>query len=287
MSNNDSKITNNIRIDQNTITCSDPTPSSKLQNNSTAKIFPSMFEHTTGKRYSQAANSLLHTVDINMTNIREWAILDSGATSHFLVTAAPTSGIMPATNPLKVTIPDGSQVQSTHTCKLAIPNLPDSARIGHIIPGLASHSLLSVVKLCNAGCEVSFTKIACIVKHNGKIVLQGHKCDKTGLWMVPLDTRDSVGQMQIQPSEEVLEHMQFSNFAYEYLGNIIPTSSKEELAMYYHQCLCSPPKTTMLRAIRNGQLQSFPGLTYELIARHLPPSTATDKGHMIRTRSGV
>ena len=90
-----------------------------------------------------------------MENIKEWAILDSGATSHFLVTEAPTSEMTIATMQIRVTIPDGLQVQSTHTCTLAIPELPDAARIGHIIPGLASHSFLSVVKLCNAGCEVS------------------------------------------------------------------------------------------------------------------------------------
>ena len=130
-----------------------------------------------------------------MQNIKDWAILDSGATSHFLVTAAPTSDVSPATSPLKVTIPDGSQVQSTHTCKLAIPELPEQARLGHIIPGLASHSLLSVVKLCNAGCEVSFTKIDCTVKYRGRTVLKGYKCSKTGLWMVPLDTTASDMQM--------------------------------------------------------------------------------------------
>ena len=57
--------------------------------------------------------------------------------------------------------------------------------------------------------------------------------------------------------------------------------------MYYHRILCSPPKSTLLKAIRNKQLDSFPGLTYELISKHLPPSTATDKGHLIRTRQGV
>ena len=119
------------------------------------------------------------------------------------------------------------------------------------------------------------------------MVLKGYKCNKTGLWMVPLDTTARTTQMQVQENCEVLDHMQFANFAYEFLGNIIPTSSKEELAMYYHQCLCSPPRSTLLKAIRNGQLRSFPGLTYELIAKHLPPSTATEKGHMVRTRQGV
>jgi len=40
----------------------------------------------------------------------------------------------------------------------------------------------------------------------------------------------------------------------------------------------------MLKAIRNGQLASFPGLTYEIISKHLLPSIGTDKGHMVRTR---
>ena len=43
----------------------------------------------------------------------------------------------------------------------------------------------------------------------------------------------------------------------------------------------------MLKAIRNKQLRSFPGLDYELISKYLPPSTATAKGHMVRTRQGA
>ena len=57
--------------------------------------------------------------------------------------------------------------------------------------------------------------------------------------------------------------------------------------MYFHQCLCSPPKSALLKAIRNKQLDSIPVLTYELIAKHLPPSTATEKGHIIITRQGA
>jgi hypothetical protein len=102
--------------------------------------------------------------------------------------------------------------------------------------------------------------------------------------MVPLDTTN---QAPAGEATQVHKHLQFANFAYEYLGNALPTTSQEELAMYYHQCLCSPPKSAMLKAIRNGQLKSFPGLTYELISKHLPESAATEKGHMIRTRQGT
>ena len=110
------------------------------------------------------AITLLSTVDINMKSIKEWAILDSGATSHFLVTTAPITNITPASSPLNVKLPDGACVSSTHTCTLNLQQLPTRAREGHIIPVLASHSLMSAVKICNAGCEVIFTKFDCQVK---------------------------------------------------------------------------------------------------------------------------
>ena len=109
-------------------------------------------QRTSHRKYSHAANSLLATINFNLEDIRNWAILDSGATSHFLVPDAPTINVQPALNPLHVTMPDGNSVSSTHTCELDLPQLPKQARLGHIIPGLSKHSLLSVIKLCNAEC---------------------------------------------------------------------------------------------------------------------------------------
>ena len=59
--------------------------------------------YPTSNKYKYAAKALLATVDINMQNFHEWAILDSGATIHFLVTTAPTTDRQEATNPLSVT----------------------------------------------------------------------------------------------------------------------------------------------------------------------------------------
>ena len=140
----------------------------------------------TNSQCAFAANSLLKTINLSQENIREWAILDSGATSHFLVVDAPCQNIQPALIPLTVRQPDGAQVRSSHTCSLNIDTLPKNARVAHVIPGLASHSLLSVVRLCNSGCEVVFTKIDCYVKYRGRTVLRGYKCNRTGLWMVNL-----------------------------------------------------------------------------------------------------
>ena len=106
------------------------------------------------------ANSILHTVELNNENFKDWGILDSGASSHFLCLQAPMDDMQVlATNLVLVTIPNGTQVSSTHVCKLRLPQVPEKGRLGHVLPGLSRHSLASVVRLCNAGCEVMFTKI--------------------------------------------------------------------------------------------------------------------------------
>ena len=132
----------------------------------------------------------LSTVDINLKNIKEWAILDSGASSHFLVVGAPVTNKQVAVAPISFTLPDGDQVHSTHIGDLDIPQLIKSARECHIILDLASYSLISVVKLCEAECEVSFTKlvIGVEVRYRGQTIIKGSKCTRTGLWIVPLSS---------------------------------------------------------------------------------------------------
>jgi hypothetical protein len=56
---------------------------------------------------------------------------------------------------------------------------------------------------------------------------------------------------------------------------------------FLHQCLFSPPKITLLKAIENNQLATWP-LTAEAVKKYLPDkSPATDKGSMKRQRQGI
>ena len=131
--------------------------------------------------------TMLSTINLNQHNVHEWEILDSGATSHFLLTTAPTTNKQAALNPLHVTMTDGNQVQSTHTCELDILQLPMDARDGHIVPVLSAHSLLSIVKLCKVGCDVTLSKIRCKVKCRGQLVMRGSKYTRTGLLFVNIN----------------------------------------------------------------------------------------------------
>ena len=196
-----------------------------------------------------------------MEHVREWAILDSGATSHLLVSTAPMSNIQPSMTPLAVKLPDSAHIKSTTTCILALPDLPAKLWEAHIIPGFSHHSLLSVVTSCNAGCNVKFTAISCYVKYWGKIVMKGAKCTKTGLCMVPLSK--AILQSPTEMQKIAYKPMMFSSTpvsaSQERGYSIIKTSTLAELAIYHHQTLCLPPKSTLLKAIANFQLKSFPG----------------------------
>ena len=126
---------------------------------------------------------------------------------------------------------------------------------------------MSVVKLCNAGFEVKFTKIDCQVKHLGRIILRGSKYIRTGLWVIKLAntdkiTPDSRNQIQVQlhtHTQPTTKHI---------INNVIPPSSKPKLAMYHHQTLGYPPVPTIVKACRNNQLNKFPGLDASLILCH-------------------
>ncbi len=70
--------------------------------------------------------------------------------------------------------------------------------------------------------------------------------------------------------------------------NVATTSTASDHARFLHQALCSPPTTSLLQALAHStELKMFPGLTPHLIIHHLPPSTATNKGHMRQHRQGI
>ena len=65
-------------------------------------------------------------------------------------------------------------------------------------------------------------------------------------------------------------------------------TSKASLIRYLHQYLFCPPKSTLLKAIKNNQLTTWPGLKTKAVEKYLPDhAPATDKGHMQRQRKGI
>ena len=102
------------------------------------------------------------------------AIADTGATSIFIMEGTPCNNLQPAIRPLTINLTDGTKVKSTHTCDITIPGLP-VALVGHVVPKLSIALLIGIRVLCDAGCEIVFTKTNCDVWYKGKIILRGKK----------------------------------------------------------------------------------------------------------------
>ena len=63
--------------------------------------------------------------------------------------------------------------------------------------------------------------------------------------------------------------------------------SKRQLAQYLHAACLSPTPSTMIQAIKNNNLITWPGLTVNLITKHLPKSIATTQGHLKSEKQGL
>jgi hypothetical protein len=112
------------------------------------------------------------------------AIIDSGCTSIFLSATAPWNNKQEAHVPLSVNMPNRTTIQSSHTCDLLLADLQPQARKAHILPGLVHSSLISVGKLCDNGCNVTFTQEQVTVSRDGKCVMYGSRDPRSEIAIV-------------------------------------------------------------------------------------------------------
>jgi hypothetical protein len=134
-----------------------------------------------------------------------------------------------------------------------------------VLPGLATHSLVSIARLCNNGCTVAFDNQQLVVRRDDQDVLLGPRDPQTKLWLLPLRP----GTNTTVPSNAPQPAIQLSNF-------VLRTSSPSGLIQYLH--------AACFHAIRNNQFTMWPGLTSAAVLKYLPPSMATAKGHLDQAR---
>ena len=71
------------------------------------------------------------------------------------------------------------------------------------------------------------------------------------------------------------------------MNNILAQTSKPELDQYLHAALFSPTTASLLKAIKQGFLKTWPGLIEKLIKKHLEKSRNTKMGHLHMRRQGL
>ncbi len=169
--------------------------------------------------------------------------------------------IQEATCPIEVSLPDGSRMWSSHTAILDMPQLPHAARTVHIFQEL-SNSLLSIGQLCDSGCTADYNKDTVTVRDQHRdIILVGHRCPQTRLWMVNL--------VRPQSAATIIHHESTAN-----------------QVLFYHAAMGYPVPATMQNAIDKGFLR-FPGLNSDAFQKYAPYAIQTAQGHLDQTRSGI
>ena len=68
------------------------------------------------------------------------------------------------------------------------------------------------------------------------------------------------------------------------VNNILAQTSKQELDQYLHAAIFNPNTASLLKAIKQGLLKTWPGLTEKLIKNHFDKSRNTTMGHLYMRR---
>ncbi len=192
-------------------------------------------------------------------------VLDTGATGHFLAPPTTTDSIK-NTNPIQVTLPDNSTITSTHLTQLPLPTLqrlPTTATQAHVFPTL-QNNLLSIGKLCDHGCIATFDKKQAIIKYDNHTVLTGTRTPN-GLWTCAPAFKHRPAANSIQPvAHKIKDHIKF-----------------------LHAACFSPVPSTWLHAISKNHFTTWPAINRSNVAKHMPHSPATVKGHMDQIRQNL
>jgi hypothetical protein len=127
---------------------------------------------------------------------------------------------------------------------------------------MANHSLLSVGQLCDEGYIVTFKHASATICDSGKTQILNCPRDlDTGLWRINLK----------QTYNHIPEPI---------ANNVYELRNTGALVHYLHKALCSPTKSALLQAVKDGHLITRPGLTEDAIHKHLKLTPATAMGHM-------
>ena len=119
----------------------------------------------------------------------------------------PFNNVTATPNGIIVKYPDGNIAQATHSALFKLPFLPVEARCVHLFDTLASGSLLSLVKLCNAGCTAYSNAKKVYIFFQGKIFLQiVRSASTTFLWKLSKDHNHYQEDEEVQSLNAVIEN---------------------------------------------------------------------------------
>lgn len=191
-------------------------------------------------------------------NFSDSAIADTGATSTYLTPMAPSSNIRVDMDSIRVCLPNGQYLSSSHKCTLSLPSFPKEAREAHVLPELVNNSLISIAKLCDSDLTATFTSDKVVIKDKNTVIFEGFRDNVTRLWRLPLQ------EHQCNNMENSKVTSKAFNFMYAEIGN--------------------PAKSTLLQAVRSGYFKSWPGFNVTSVNKYISENEVTFQGNLDQIR---
>ena len=204
--------------------------------------------------------------------------MDSGATYLYIVPNAPHGSLDTSAATIKVGTSNGQVATSAAKATLTIPQLEaDFPTTGYIMPTF-NNILIGVGPICDANCTVVFKKQdVTVLSTEGKPILQGWREKKLPrLW-----------RFALKPNGRGIQNYKTTNQKRPAAHSAYDLPSIEALFRYMHAEAGFTVKSTWLKAIKNGNFDSWPGLTYNIVAKYFPLSVETLKEHMVQYSQGV
>jgi hypothetical protein len=212
-------------------------------------------------------------------------------------------------------LPNGAKAEATVIHKLH-HNLIEPARSINIVPSLVGNSLLSTVKMVEAGYTAIYDdkEVNCFDTPTTKItvlaatILKGWQCPQAKLWRVPLvdkirnkntDTlllnhlhkHDCLNLLyEVESTTTTREHtntIMLQTIGRESIHNMYKLPSIEPTIRYLHAAAGFLVEKTWLKVIWRGNYNSWPLINITNVACHFLESEEMQKGHMRSQQQGV
>ena len=150
-------------------------------------------------------------------------------------------------------VANGQVATSATKVKLPIPQLAAELPTTGYTMNTFTNILIGVGPICDANCTLVFKKQDfTVISPEGNPILQGWREKKLPpLWRIALKINDRGKQKYTTTNQKIPE----AHSAYD-----LP--SIEVLVRYMHAAAGFPVKSTWLKVIKNGNFESWPGLTY-------------------------
>ena len=199
---------------------------------------------------------------MNVNNNSNTSYLDSACTSHYIKQNTHCINKHTVNDGVTVRLPNGATMQSKATCNLDIKGLTKKGTEANIFDNMHVN-LISLGQLCDDDCVITLLKTKALVHKYNNLIMMASRNRQNGMWEFDLN----------RPQDS--------------MNNVYEITMARDIVTYLHGAAGFPVVDTWVKAIRNNQYATWPGLTSALVYKHLPKSIETAKGHLQHIQQNI